>query len=101
MKRPEFTKQTQQDALVRQQLKCASCSERISSLGQMGKQSHKYGEGAHAHHMKHAQQGGTNKLSNCVIICESCHYSIHGGGDYRNKDKSFTGKESDFQFFRG
>jgi 5-methylcytosine-specific restriction endonuclease McrA len=76
MERKEFTQATMKEALRRQKNKCGSCGTTIDSLGQLGQKSHKYGEGAHAHHMQHAKDGGTNLLSNCVILCESCHYSI-------------------------
>ena len=101
MSRKEFSESTKKQALLRQEKKCASCGEEIINLGQIGKQSHKYGEGAHGHHMKHDQQGGTNMLSNCVILCESCHYSVHEGGHYRNKSKYLIGKASDFPYFNG
>ena len=101
MSRTEFTDSTKMQALLRQKHKCASCGEKISSLKEIGKKSHKYGEGAHGHHMKHDQQGGTNHLSNCVILCESCHYTVHEGGHYRNKSSNLIGKESDFPHYRG
>lgn len=101
MDRQEFTTKTKQQALLRQKNRCASCGEPISSINQIGKVSHKYGEGAHAHHMKHCQHGGTNALSNCVILCEACHYSVHDGGNYRNSAKYLIGTRSDFAHFNG
>ena len=101
MKRSEFSKSTKQQALLRQKKRCASCGQKITSLNQIGKRSHKYGEGAHAHHVKHCQHGGTNNLSNCVILCESCHYSVHEGGYYRNNSKYLIGKSSDYKHFNG
>ena len=26
---------------------------------------------------------GNLKLKNCVVLCKSCHYSVHAGGNYR------------------
>lgn len=101
MNREEFTQKTKQEALMRQKFKCASCGASIVSLKQIGKKHHEYGEGAHAHHMKHCQHGGKNMLSNCVILCESCHYSVHEGGRYRNRAKYLIAKASDFSYFNG
>jgi hypothetical protein len=99
MSRPEFTISIQKSALGRQNNRCASCGEIIWCLGEEGREDHFYGEIAHAHHMKPCQLGGTNQFSNCVIICESCHYSAHGGGDYRNKD--YFGRRSNFPYYEG
>ena len=95
----EFTRATKQLALKRQKNKCASCGVKISYLGQAGQKSHKYGEGAHAHHVKHIKQGGTSALSNCVILCESCHYSAHEGGNYRSR--KVLAISSDYPHFNG
>lgn len=107
MSRDEFTTATLQQALTRQKFKCACCGTKINGLGQSGQKSHQYGEGAHGHHMKPCLNGGANQLSNCVIICESCHYSVHGGGNYRNlgkfaiKPKHLEGDKFDFPFYSG
>lgn len=93
----EFSQSTKLNALKRQGNKCASCGESIQSLSAVGRISHRYGEAAHAHHIRHFQQGGTNDILNCVIICESCHYSIHEGGNYRSK--AVLASQSDFPFF--
>ncbi len=70
-------------ALLRQKNLCALCGKRIWSLGDAGRALHDYGEGARAHHMRNIKAGGTDALSNCVIICQSCHYTVHEGGNYR------------------
>ncbi len=95
----EFAPVTKQQALLRQKNQCASCGEKISHLGQIGRKSHKYGEGAHAHHVRHVQQGGTNAVFNCVILCEACHYSVHEGGHYRNK--AIRANSSDYPHYDG
>ena len=95
----EFTQATKQVALTRQKNRCASCGETIISLGQSGQKSHKYGEGAHAHHLRHIQQDGTKTSSNCVILCESCHYYVHKGGNYRSK--AVIASVSDYPFYNG
>src|SRR4051794_10913636 len=88
----EFEFDTQLRALNRQNLRCASCGTAIKALGEPGRAAHEYGEIAHAHHMKHAKfrdddhPATLEKLrhvDNCVILCITCHYSAHEGGNYR------------------
>jgi HNH endonuclease len=62
---------------------------------------HKFGEWGEAHHIRHANVGGDASLENCVVICRSCHYSAHGGGDYRDNSEQMQGREGDFPYFRG
>lgn len=101
MKRNEFQQFTKQLALKRQKNKCASCGTKIFFLGQIGQSFHKYGEGARAHHMRHCQQGGDNSMSNCVVLCHSCHYSVHEGGRYRNSLVYLISHSSDYKYFKG
>ena len=72
---------------------------KVMNLGQIGQKSHKFGEGAHAHHILHVQQGGTNALSNCVVLCEACHYSAHEGGNYQSK--AVRANRSDYPYYNG
>ena len=100
MNRPgEFSRPTQQLALVRQKNKCASCGTQIFALGLVAKARHRFGEGAQAHHLNHIKLGGTEALENCVILCQSCHYSIHEGGNYRLG--TVVGRKSDFPHYSG
>ena len=99
MIRQEFTTATQLFALHRQKFCCALCRTFITQLGEMGRSQHKYGEIAHAHHVLHAKYGGTNAVDNCVILCQSCHYSIHEGGNYRYG--TVIGRREDFPYFNG
>ena len=100
MSRPnEFSRATQQVALARQRYRCASCGTHISRLGDAGRMEHRYGEGAQAHHIQHVKLEGTDSVDNCVIICQSCHYSAHEGGNYRFG--TVVGRESDYPHFRG
>ena len=100
MARPEdFDRNVQTHALMRQKNKCASCGEKISALGLMGRETHRFGEGAHAHHVKHVKFGGKGTLDNCVILCQACHYSAHEGGNYRFG--TVIGRPSDFPHYRG
>jgi 5-methylcytosine-specific restriction endonuclease McrA len=95
----EFTRSTRMLALARQRNRCASCGEKIHSLGKAGAAKHRFGEAIHAHHAAHAKFGGNNSVSNCVIICESCHYSIHEGGNYRSGTVQFAVEE--FPYYKG
>ena len=98
MPRPnEFSHQTKQQALARQKNRCASCGTRITALGNRGKSEHQYGEGAQAHHIRHIKFRGSNAVSNCVILCWSCHYSAHEGGSFRFG--TVVGSKSDFPHF--
>ena len=84
---------------MRQQSVCASCGTPILNLGEAGRVIHKFGEGAQAHHVKHVKFGGTGDLSNCVILCNSCHYNAHEGGNYRLG--TVVGESADFPFYNG
>jgi 5-methylcytosine-specific restriction endonuclease McrA len=99
MRANEFPLSTQQQALARQRFKCALCGTRIQKLGNAGRESHKFGEAAHAHHIRHIKMGGTAALGNCAIICWSCHYTAHEGGNYRHG--TVVGEQSDFPYFNG
>jgi 5-methylcytosine-specific restriction endonuclease McrA len=95
----EFTRTTKELALARQRNLCASCGTPITALGQAGRDVHRFGEDAQAHHVKHVKLGGTNDLDNCVVICWSCHYSVHEGGNYRFG--AVSGTPEDFPHFNG
>ncbi len=95
----EFTRRTQELALLRQQRLCASCGTPIFKIGEAGRPQHKFSEGAQAHHVKHVKFGGTNHVDNCVVICQSCHYSVHEGGNYRFG--TVEGTPSDFPHYYG
>lgn len=100
MPRPnEFSRRTQELALARQGGRCASCGTEIFALGTAGQSEHKYGEGAQAHHLRHVKFDGSNSVDNCVILCQSCHYSAHEGGNYRFG--TVIGREGDYPHFRG
>ncbi|MBF0231460.1 MAG: HNH endonuclease [Desulfamplus sp.] len=94
-----FTQNTKKAALLRQFNKCASCGTYIPYLGEAGRELHRYGERADAHHVSHAKFEGANTLDNCVILCWACHYSAHEGGNYRYG--TVVGCESDYPHFRG
>ncbi|MCA1811266.1 MAG: HNH endonuclease [Halobacteriales archaeon] len=99
MRPNEFSRKTQQLALARQGNRCASCGTGITQLGNAGRAEHQFGEAVHAHHIQHVKLGGSNSLDNCVILCQSCHYSAHEGGNYRFS--TLIGHASDFPHFRG
>jgi len=98
-RRQEFSRETQELALRRQGGLCASCGTPISAIGNAGQAAHKFGEGAQAHHIKHAKFGGTNHVDNCVALCQSCHYSVHEGGNYRFG--TVVGTPEDFPHYCG
>jgi 5-methylcytosine-specific restriction endonuclease McrA len=95
----EFTRGIQELALGRQRNVCASCGTPISKLGEAGRANHKFGEGAQAHHIKHVKFGGSGDVSNCVVLCKSCHYSAHEGGNYRFG--TVVGETTDFPYYNG
>lgn len=95
----EFTRKTQELALLRQQNRCASCGTPILQIGDRGRARHKFGEGAQTHHIKHVKLGGTNDLANCAVLCWSCHYSVHEGGNYRFG--TVVGTSTDFPYYHG
>lgn len=95
----EFPLGIPQQALTRQHNKCASCGTHIFGLGQTGRSAHRFGEGAQAHHIRHIKFGGTGSLDNCVVLCQSCHYSAHEGGNYRGG--TVIGRKEDFPHYNG
>jgi 5-methylcytosine-specific restriction endonuclease McrA len=99
MRPNEFSERTKQLALTRQKFRCASCGASITALGLGGRSAHRFGEGAHAHHVRHVKLGGTASVDNCVILCQSCHYSVHEGGNYRFG--TLIGRPSDYPHYRG
>jgi hypothetical protein len=100
MNRPaDFTPAIQRLALARQQNLCGSCGTFIRSLGNAGREDHEFGEGGQAHHIRHVKSGGLGDLGNCVVICQSCHYSAHEGGNYRHG--TVVGTPSDFPYYKG
>lgn len=94
-----FSRKTQELALLRQENLCGSCGTEIFGLGEAGRARHRFGESVHAHHIKHAKLGGTNDADNCVMLCWSCHYSVHEGGNYQRG--TAVGTPDDFPHFRG
>jgi 5-methylcytosine-specific restriction endonuclease McrA len=99
MNRPEdFVRAIQESALRRQGYRCGSCGTKITALGRSGQQAHKFGESAQAHHVKHVKLGGKGDLANCVILCSSCHYSVHEGGNFRHGKVS--GLPTDYPYYR-
>jgi 5-methylcytosine-specific restriction endonuclease McrA len=100
MARPnDFTRAVQRAALERQRNYCASCGTSIAALGERGRAQHRFGEGAHAHHLRHAKLGGSGLVDNCVILCTSCHYCVHEGGNYRRG--TVVGTVDDYPHFSG
>lgn len=78
-----FPSSVQNEALKRQRGKCGSCGSPISGLGKAGAPSHRFGEGAEGHHVIPHQLNGPLTLENCIVLCKSCHYSVHSGGHWK------------------
>ena len=95
----DFTESVKIQALERQRNRCGSCDTAIAALGRQGIDEHDYGEGAQAHHIRHKQQGGRGNVENCVILCQSCHYTVHEGGNYRSKN--IMADVTDFEHYYG
>lgn len=95
----EFSASTKRQALERQKSRCASCGTTITALGRVGRSKHRFGEGVQAHHVLSIKSGGASAVENCVILCESCHYSAHEGGRYRSG--TVEGIPEDYPHFNG
>ena len=93
----DFSEGPQRLALFRQHFRCALCGTPIHDLGNAGRTAHEYGEGAQAHHVKHIKLGAWNNVENCVIICQSRHYSVHEGGNYRFG--TVSGTPADYPYY--
>ncbi|MGQ0484935.1 MAG: HNH endonuclease [Hyphomicrobiales bacterium] len=74
---------------------------RLFDIGEGGLAWHVFGERADAHHIKHANAGGTGQLANCIILCRSCHYSVHGGGTFTVNSGTMQGRQSDYVCYDG
>lgn len=95
----EFSTATMKAALRRQHQRCGSCGTRMTEIGLAGRDTHRHGEGAEAHHIRHVKAGGRGDLANCVILCKACHYSVHEGGNFRRG--TVQGSPSDFRYYWG
>lgn len=95
----EFTGQIKMQALSRQEFLCGSCEDLIVPFSCRKLASVAWGESAHAHHRKPIKMGGGGNVENCVILCESCHYNAHEGGNYAHGKE--WGRISDFPHFYG
>src|ERR1700712_3733971 len=78
-----FPRPVQQMPLSRQRGKCASCGTPITAPGKTGAPNHAFGESAEGHHVIPHQLGGPLTEANCVVLCKSCHYSVHRGGHWK------------------
>lgn len=92
-----FLRSTQVEALSRQGNRCALCGESIFALGDESRASHAHGESAQAHHMIPVKCGGSADVTNCVVLCQSCHYTVHEGGNYRFGE--VTSRAADYPYF--
>ena len=95
----EFPNRIKLQALSRQDFLCGGCGCLIVPFGGRTLVSVAWGETAHAHHRRPIRSGGRGTLHNCVILCESCHYSAHEGGDYARG--TVVGRPEDYLYFYG
>jgi hypothetical protein len=99
--RRTFSLEIKLAALARQDNRCGSCGVHIHDFGKTEVERHAFGEWAEAHHIRHFKSGGLSSLVNCVVICKSCHYSAHVGGDYRDNSEAVQGTPADFVCYNG
>lgn len=92
MSRPHFTQTTINQAYNRQKNRCAMCGEDFDRLWI------KYAEVSFAHHILRVADGGAHDISNCVILCETCHQQAHNWGRYREPVEILR---SEFKYFEG
>ena len=95
----EFSNQIKMQALSRQEFLCGSCGDLIVPFSRNELVSVAWDETAHAHHRKPIKMGGGGNVENCVILCETCHYSAHEGGSYAHG--TVWGRIKDFPYFYG
>jgi HNH endonuclease len=100
-RRREFSLETKLAALARQDHRCGSCGVHIHGFGKNRAAEHAFGEWAEAHHIRHFNAGGLSSLANCIVICKTCHYSAHIGGNFRNNSEEVQGAPEDFVCFDG
>ena len=79
-----FPASIQKSALTRQKYRCASCGTPIREIGQAGRSTHLFGEGAEGHHVIPHKMGGPITVENCVVLCRACHLNAHQGGRWRD-----------------
>lgn len=79
-----FPAPVQRSALSRQKGRCASCGLYLSDIGQAGRTTHLFSEGAEGHHVIPHKLGGPISLENCVVLCRACHITAHQGGRWRD-----------------
>ena len=75
-----FPRQIQEQALLRQGMRCATCGMRITAVGEGGRAEHRFGERAEGHHVIPHLMGGPITVQNCAVLCQACHLSAHQGG---------------------
>lgn len=96
----EFASHTKLQALTRQDFLCASCASLIVPVSGKKLISVAWGESVDAHHRRPMiKHGGGGNVENCVILCDSCHYSAHEGGNYRRG--TVWGRIKDYPYFNG
>lgn len=67
-----FSNETTKNAWIRARGRCENCSK-VLQFGRRGNQ-------WHAHHKHSVNAGGKDYLSNCEILCISCHKKTYTYG---------------------
>ena len=76
---PPDWEERRQEAISRAKEKCQECkTDWVPHL--------------HVHHIKYLGRGGSNKISNLIALCESCHESKHGGRSFNYDDTYSTSR---------
>ena len=56
----------------------------------------------HLHHITLLSRGGSNKISNLILLCENCHSKEHGGrdfnGEFNNLETAFSKRVSNIRY---
>ena len=86
-----FTEKVINLAIGRQNGKCGDCGIKLKDVL------------FDAHHLKRQQDGGSDDLDNCVILCSrntgnNCHHAAHNHGNYR---QAIQLSPSQFRYFNG
>ena len=56
----------------------------------------------HLHHIKPLSKGGSNKITNLILLCESCHSKEHGGrgfsGEFTSSETAFSKRVANIRY---
>lgn len=83
-------KRENRNLIVAYGFKCAICGWRLPSNEPLK-------HGCQLHHIKHVSDGGTNNVSNLILLCPNCHKMAHSGfiPESELRKHTFTKEEVD------